>query len=67
LKAAIIAGNQTSLLQRFIEPMEIANLALYLASPLASATNGAAVRGRRRRPHGHDLSSRPPEDQAPPA
>lgn len=44
LKAAIIAGNQTSLLQRFIEPGEIANLALYLASPLSSATNGAAVR-----------------------
>jgi NAD(P)-dependent dehydrogenase (short-subunit alcohol dehydrogenase family) len=44
LKAAIVAGNQTSLLQRFIEPAEIANLALYLASPLSSATNGAAVR-----------------------
>lgn len=44
LKAAIAAGNQTSLLQRFIEPSEIASLALYLASPLASATNGAAVR-----------------------
>jgi NAD(P)-dependent dehydrogenase (short-subunit alcohol dehydrogenase family) len=44
LKAAIIASNQTSLLQRFIEPREIANLALYLASPLASVTNGAAVR-----------------------
>ena len=44
LKAAIIAGNQTSLLQRFIEPAEIASLVVYLASPLASATNGAAVR-----------------------
>jgi NAD(P)-dependent dehydrogenase (short-subunit alcohol dehydrogenase family) len=44
LKAAIIGGNQTSLLQRFIDPLEIANLALYLASPLSSATNGAAVR-----------------------
>src|SRR4051812_48007363 len=44
LKAAIISGNQTSLLQRFIEPGEIANLALYLASPLSAATNGAAVR-----------------------
>jgi len=44
LRAAIIAGNQTSLLQRFIEPGEIANLALYLASPLSSATNGAALR-----------------------
>lgn len=44
LKAAIIAGNTTSLLERFIEPAEIANLVLYLASPLSSATNGAAVR-----------------------
>ena len=44
LKAAIIGGNATSLLQRFIEPAEIANLALYLASPLSSATNGAALR-----------------------
>ncbi len=44
LKAAIISGNQTSLLERFIEPDEIAHLAVYLASPLASATNGAALR-----------------------
>jgi NAD(P)-dependent dehydrogenase (short-subunit alcohol dehydrogenase family) len=44
LKAAIIAANRTSLLQRFIDPGEIANLALYLASPLSAATNGAAVR-----------------------
>ena len=44
LKEVIIAGNQTSLLQRFIEPAEIAHLATYLASPLSSATNGAAVR-----------------------
>jgi NAD(P)-dependent dehydrogenase (short-subunit alcohol dehydrogenase family) len=44
LKQAIIGGNQTSLLQRFIEPAEIAHLAAYLASPLSSATNGAALR-----------------------
>lgn len=44
LRAAIIGGHQTSLLQRFIEPSEIANLALYLASPRSSATNGAALR-----------------------
>ncbi len=44
LKAAIIGGNRTTLLERFIEPVEIANLALYLASPISSATNGAAVR-----------------------
>jgi NAD(P)-dependent dehydrogenase (short-subunit alcohol dehydrogenase family) len=44
LKALIIGGNQTSLLERFIDPEEIANLAVFLASPLSSATNGAAVR-----------------------
>ncbi|MEI5673150.1 MULTISPECIES: SDR family NAD(P)-dependent oxidoreductase [unclassified Nocardioides] len=44
LKGAIAAGNQTSLLQRFLDPDEIASLAVYLASPLSSATNGAAVR-----------------------
>lgn len=44
LKAAIVAGRTASLLQRFIDPREIANLALYLASPLSSATNGAALR-----------------------
>jgi NAD(P)-dependent dehydrogenase (short-subunit alcohol dehydrogenase family) len=36
--------NPGSLLQRFIEPAELANLAVYLASPLSSATNGAALR-----------------------
>lgn len=35
---------QTSLVQRFIEPEEIAHLVTYLASPLSSATNGAALR-----------------------
>lgn len=44
LRAAIIAGRPTSLLQRFIEPDEIAHLAAYLASPLSAATNGAALR-----------------------
>lgn len=44
LKGAIAAGNTTSLLQRFIEPGEIAGLAAYLASPRSSATNGAALR-----------------------
>lgn len=33
-----------SLLQRMIEPDEIASLVAYLASPLSSATNGAALR-----------------------
>lgn len=44
LKAAIIGSNTSTLLQRFIEPNEIAHLAAFLASPLSSATNGAAVR-----------------------
>ena len=34
----------SSLLQRLIEPEEIANLTAYLASSLSSATNGAALR-----------------------
>jgi NAD(P)-dependent dehydrogenase (short-subunit alcohol dehydrogenase family) len=34
----------SSLLQRLIESSEIANLVAFLASPLSSATNGAAVR-----------------------
>jgi NAD(P)-dependent dehydrogenase (short-subunit alcohol dehydrogenase family) len=38
-------GRPSSILQRMIEPGEIANLVAYLASPLSSATNGAALRG----------------------
>lgn len=38
------AHRPQSLLQRLIEPAEIAHLVAYLASPLASATTGAAVR-----------------------
>jgi NAD(P)-dependent dehydrogenase (short-subunit alcohol dehydrogenase family) len=44
MKISIIGSNPTSLLQRFIEPSEIANLAVYLSSPLSSATNGSALR-----------------------
>lgn len=44
MKSSIIDSKQTSLLQRFIEPAEIANLAVYLSSPLSSATNGSALR-----------------------
>jgi NAD(P)-dependent dehydrogenase (short-subunit alcohol dehydrogenase family) len=34
----------TSLIQRFASPEEVADLVAFLASPLASATNGASVR-----------------------
>ncbi|UYW01462.1 SDR family oxidoreductase [Flavobacterium agricola] len=34
----------SSLLQRFAKPEEVANLITYVASPLSSATNGAALR-----------------------
>jgi NAD(P)-dependent dehydrogenase (short-subunit alcohol dehydrogenase family) len=34
----------TSLIQRMIEPEEVANLVAYVASPLSGATNGAALR-----------------------
>ncbi|MFE6967609.1 SDR family NAD(P)-dependent oxidoreductase [Agromyces sp. NPDC057679] len=44
VKAAIIGQNTTTLLERFLDPSEIAGLVAYLASPLASATNGAAIR-----------------------
>lgn len=44
VKDAVIGQNKTTLLERFIEPTEIASLVTYLASPLASATNGAALR-----------------------
>ena len=40
MKAAIISQNTTSLLQRFIDPAEIANLALYFAlNTLFTATS----------------------------
>lgn len=44
MKSAIIGQNRTTLLERFIDPTEIANLVAYLSSPLSSATNGAALR-----------------------
>lgn len=44
MKAVTAARNQTSLPTRFIEAGEIATFALYLASPLSSTTNGAALR-----------------------
>lgn len=44
VRSAIEAANQTSLLQRYIEPAEIAHLVAYLAGSVSSATNGAALR-----------------------
>lgn len=44
MKQAIIGQNATTLLGRFLDPTEIASLVTYLASPVASATNGAALR-----------------------
>jgi len=32
------------LLKRFATPLEVAHLVVYVSSPLASATNGAALR-----------------------
>jgi NAD(P)-dependent dehydrogenase (short-subunit alcohol dehydrogenase family) len=37
-------GRPSSLIQRMTEPEEVANLVAYVASPLSSATNGAALR-----------------------
>ena len=34
----------TSLIQRFLTPDEVANMVTFLCSPLAAATNGAAIR-----------------------
>ena len=44
VKAAVAQRNTTSLVQRFLEPTELASLATYLASPLSAATNGSALR-----------------------
>lgn len=44
MKEAIIGRNRTTLVERFLEPAELADLVVYLASVCASATNGAAVR-----------------------
>ncbi|GAB3621015.1 SDR family oxidoreductase [Glutamicibacter endophyticus] len=44
IKQSIIAQNTTTLLERFIEPREIADLVTFICSPRASATNGATLR-----------------------
>lgn len=38
------SARPTSIVQRFLEPAEIANVVAFVCSPLASAINGAAVR-----------------------
>ncbi|HEX2316775.1 MAG TPA: SDR family oxidoreductase [Thermomonospora sp.] len=43
-RAFMRAHRPQSLLQRLIEPEEIANMVVYLSSPLASATTGGALR-----------------------
>jgi NAD(P)-dependent dehydrogenase (short-subunit alcohol dehydrogenase family) len=43
-KEFFATARPSSLLKRFIRPDEVANLIAYLASPLASATQGAALR-----------------------
>ncbi|MFD6339468.1 SDR family NAD(P)-dependent oxidoreductase [Streptomyces sp. NPDC060131] len=43
-RAFMLEHRPQSLLQRLIEPEEIANMVVYLSSPLASATTGAAIR-----------------------
>jgi NAD(P)-dependent dehydrogenase (short-subunit alcohol dehydrogenase family) len=43
-KEFFATARPSSLLKRFIEPDEVANLIAYVASPLAAATNGAALR-----------------------
>jgi NAD(P)-dependent dehydrogenase (short-subunit alcohol dehydrogenase family) len=43
-RAFFARDRATSLIQRMIEPEEIAALVAYVASPLSSATNGAALR-----------------------
>src|SRR5690606_31288920 len=45
MKNAILQqSNSHILLQRFIDPTEIASLATYLSSPVSLATNGATLR-----------------------
>ena len=41
MKGAIAQANTTSLVQRFLEPAELASLTTCLASPLSAATSSA--------------------------
>jgi NAD(P)-dependent dehydrogenase (short-subunit alcohol dehydrogenase family) len=45
IEAAFFAKERpSSLIQRMIDPEEVANMVAYVASPLSAATNGAALR-----------------------
>ena len=44
MKSYFQTSEPTSLIQRFLEPDEVANAALYLGSAMGSGTNGAAFR-----------------------
>jgi NAD(P)-dependent dehydrogenase (short-subunit alcohol dehydrogenase family) len=45
MEALFLAENRpSSLIRRFANPEEVANLCVYAASPQASATTGAALR-----------------------
>jgi 3-oxoacyl-[acyl-carrier protein] reductase len=43
-KRFMFENRPTSLIERFIEPKEIADFVTYVSSPLSSAINGAALR-----------------------
>ncbi len=53
------SARPTSLLKRFASVEEVANLIVFVCSPLSSATNGAARPGRRRRCPGDRLNRHP--------
>src|SRR5262249_12559704 len=43
-KTLIARGRPTSIIRRLATPEEVANMVVYVSSPLASATTGAALR-----------------------
>lgn len=43
-KGFMAQNRPTSLIQRLLDPAEVANMVVYIASPLSSATTGAALR-----------------------